>query len=160
VWQARANPDAGLIGCEPFEDGVVKLLSAIETEGIANVRVHADDARALLRLLPAASVDRIFILFPDPWPKTRHQKRRLISMPTVGDLARIARPGAELRIATDIAPYARSILLTIREQGCFRWMAACADDWRRRPADWPQTRYEVKAPRDGRRCYYLRFERI
>ena len=79
IWQATHNPDVGLIGCEPFEDGVVKVLSAVDTEGLANIRLHADDGRPLLRLLPEASVDRAFILFPDPWPKKRHHKRRLVS---------------------------------------------------------------------------------
>lgn len=159
VWQATHNLGVGFIGCEPFEDGMLKVLNAIEAAPIANIRVHADDARPLLRRLPAASIGRIFILFPDPWPKTRHHKRRLISTATVGELARIAKPGAELRISTDIAPYARSILLTLRGEGSFRWTAACAEDWRQRPADWPQTRYEAKALQQGRRCYYLRFKR-
>jgi tRNA (guanine-N7-)-methyltransferase len=159
VCQAKANPDVGCIGCEPFEDGVVKVLNAIDAERIANVRVHADDARPLLRLLPAASVARIFVLFPDPWPKARHHKRRLISPATVAELARIGVPGAELRIATDIAAYARSILLTLQQEGSFRWTAACASDWRTRTPDWPQTRYEAKALREGRRCYYVRFRR-
>ena len=159
VWQARTHPEMGLIGCEPFEDGVVKLLRAVEAGGIANIKVHADDARPLLRLLPAGSIARIFMLFPDPWPKKRHHKRRLVSAATLGELARIAGAGAELRLATDIAAYARSILLTVREEGSFRWTATCADDWRRRPPDWPRTRYEAKALREGRRCYYFCLKR-
>jgi tRNA (guanine-N7-)-methyltransferase len=160
LWQARANPHVGLIGCEPFEDGVVKALSAIEREKIANIRLHADDARPLLRWLPDASIARTFILFPDPWPKKRHHKRRLVSVATLGELARVMCPGAELRIATDIGDYARWILLAIREQHSFRWTAQDPRDWRERGSDWPSTRYEQKAVSEGRRCRYFRFLRV
>jgi len=160
VWQAKANPDVGFIGCEPFEDGVVKLLGAIDTEGIPNIRVCAGDARPLLRLLPEASIGRVFILFPDPWPKRRHHKRRLISAATVGELARVMRAGAELRIATDIGEHACAILQAVLADRALRWTATCPDDWRRRTPDWPQTRYELKAAGEGRRCYYFRFERV
>ncbi len=159
VWQAMENPGIGFIGCEPFEDGVVKVLNAVDAHGIANIKVCADDARPLLRLLPEVSIGRAFVLFPDPWPKKRHHKRRLVSVETLLDLARAMRPGAELRIATDIPAYACAILLSVEEEGSFRWTAAGADDWRRRPPDWPQTRYEAKALREGRRCYYFRFVR-
>ena len=159
IWQATHNPDVGLIGCEPFEDGVVKVLSAIDTERLANVRIHADDGRPLLRLLADACVDRAFVLFPDPWPKKRHHKRRLVSSETIAELARIMRAGGELRVATDIGAYACAILLTVLGHGSFRWMAAGPGDWRNRLPDWPQTRYEAKALREGRRCYYFRFQR-
>jgi tRNA (guanine-N7-)-methyltransferase len=159
LWQARANPHVGLIGCEPFEDGVVKALSAIEGGKLANIRLHADDARPLLRWLPDASIARAFILFPDPWPKKRHHKRRLVSIVTLAELARVMRPGAELRIATDIREYARWILLAIREQQSFSWTAEGPRDWRERGADWPPTRYEQKALGEGRRCAYFRFRR-
>jgi tRNA (guanine-N7-)-methyltransferase len=158
LWQAQANPGIGLIGCEPFQDGVVKVLGRIEEQG-ANIRLVADDARPLLRRLPEASIGRVFILFPDPWPKARHHKRRLVSQPTVAELARVMRPGAELRIATDDGGYARWILLAVLGHRDFAWMAAGSADWRRRPADWPPTRYEQKAVNAGRRCYYLRFRR-
>ena len=159
LWQARANPRAGLIGCEPFEDGVVKALAGVEQEGLGNVRLHADDARPLLRWLPAASIGRAFILFPDPWPKKRHHKRRLVSAATLADLARVLRPGGELRIATDIGDYAAWILLAARRQPSFRWAAAGPSDWRTRGPDWPPTRYEEKALAAGRRCAYFRFLR-
>ena len=159
LWQARHNPGVGLIGCEPFQDGVVKVLSAIEAEGPSNIRLHADDARPLLRWLPAGGIGRTFILFPDPWPKKRHHKRRLVSAATLAELARVMRSGAELRIATDDGEYARSMLLAVAAQQDFRWMAAGPADWRRRPADWPPTRYEQKALREARRCIYLRFRR-
>jgi tRNA (guanine-N7-)-methyltransferase len=157
--QARGNPHVGLIGCEPFEDGVVKALSGIEEEGLANVRLHADDARPLLRWLPEAGIARAFILFPDPWPKKRHQKRRLVSVATLAELARVMPAGAELRIATDVDDYARWILLAARQQHSFRWQAEAPRDWRERGPDWPPTRYEQKARAAGRRCYYFRFRR-
>ena len=159
IWQAKANPSVGLIGCEPFQDGVVKALAAIETERIGNVRLHAEDVRPVLRWLPAASIGRAFILFPDPWPKKRHHKRRLVSETTLAELARVMRSGAELRIATDIAEYARWILEAVTREGSFAWTAQGPADWRERGPDWPPTRYEQKAVRDGRRCSYFRLRR-
>lgn len=159
VWQASRHAEIGLIGCEPFIDGVVKVLDAVERAGLVNVRVHDDDARQVLRWLPPASIGRVFILFPDPWPKKRHHKRRLMAPATLGMLARVMRPGAELRFASDIAGYVRSALLAVAEEGSFEWPASTADDWRIRPDDWPQTRYEAKALAAGRRCSYFRFQR-
>jgi tRNA (guanine-N7-)-methyltransferase len=160
LWQARSNPHVGLIGCEPFEDGVVKVLSAIEQQALVNLRLHVDDARPLLRWLPDAAIGRAFILFPDPWPKKRHQKRRLVSVATLRELARVMRPGAELRLATDIGDYAQWMLLALREQTSFRWLARGPGDWRVRGPDWPPTRYEQKALEAGRRCYYFRLCRV
>jgi tRNA (guanine-N7-)-methyltransferase len=160
IWQAREHRDIGLIGCEPFEDGVFKLVSAIESESLTNIRVCADDARPLLRLLPAASLGRAFILFPDPWPKKRHHKRRIVSPATLAELARVLRPGAELRVATDVSAYASAILNVALHNTALRWAARGPADWRQRPVDWPQTRYEAKAVAAGRRCYYVRFERV
>lgn len=159
LWQAAHNPKVGVVGCEPFEDGVVKVLSAMDTQGLVNIRIHADDGRPLLRLLPEASIDRAFILFPDPWPKKRHHKRRLISGETVAELARIMRTGSELRIATDIGAYACAILHAVLGRGGFSWTAGEPNDWRERPPDWPPTRYEAKALMEGRKCYYFRFRR-
>ena len=160
VWQARHHPHVGIIGCEPFEEGVVKALTVIEDEQLANIRVHPDDVRPLLRWLPARSLDRAFILFPDPWPKARHRKRRLVGTPLLDQLARVLKPGAELRLGTDIGDYARTMLAALMPHPDFRWTATCAADWRHRPEDWPQTRYEAKALREGRRCTYLRFVRV
>jgi tRNA (guanine-N7-)-methyltransferase len=101
----------------------------------------------------------MFILFPDPWPKRRHHKRRLVNPETLDMLARVMRPGAELRIATDIGDYARSMLISMRHHPAFSWLAERPGDWRKRPDDWPETRYEHKAVRDGRRCNYLMFVR-
>lgn len=165
VWQANNTPEVGLIGAEPFEDGVVKVLSAIDRERragsgrLANVRLLADDVRPLLRALPPASLDRVFILFPDPWPKRRHAKRRLVQPALVAMLARVMRGGAELRVGTDIGDYARTTLLALNASPAFTWLAEGPADWRQRPADWPATRYEAKALREGRRCYFLRFRR-
>ncbi len=159
IWQAKAHPHVGLIGCEPFEEGVVKAVSAIEADTLANVRVWSDDVRPLLRWLPARSLGRAFILFPDPWPKKRHQKRRLFSPGLLQELARVMRPGAELRLATDIGDYARTALAAVAGAPAFRWTAETAEDWRVRPDDWPQTRYEAKAIREGRRRYFFSFVR-
>jgi tRNA (guanine-N7-)-methyltransferase len=160
IWQAKANPQVGLIGCEPFQDGVVKALTAIERDKIGNVRLHADDARPLLRWLPPVSIGRAFILFPDPWPKKRHHKRRLVSEATLAQLARVMRPGTEVKIATDIGDYARWILQAVRKEASFTWTAQRAADWRERGPDWPPTRYEEKALSEGRSCSYLRFRRM
>lgn len=160
VWQARANPSVGFIGAEPFEDGVVKVLDQIDTHGLTNIRLLADDVRPLLRALPPASIGRAFILFPDPWPKRRHVKRRLVSAHLLDLLARVMKSGAELRIGTDIGDYARTMLMAFQSEPRFEWQAASPADWRIRPADWPETRYEAKAEREGRRRYYLRFRRV
>ena len=159
IWQARHNPDVTLIGCEPFIDGVVKALSAIDQQGLTNIHLHADDARPLLRWLHPASLDRAFILFPDPWPKKKHVKRRLISKSLLDLLARAMKPGAELRIGTDIGDYARTLLAAFAVTPAFDWTATSPQDWRERPADWPPTRYEAKAIREGRPRYFFRFLR-
>lgn len=159
VWQAKANSATGLIGCEPFEEGVVKALAAIDQDKLANVRLWPDDVRPLLRWLPERSLSRVFILFPDPWPKRRHQKRRLFSVELLKLLARAMKPGAELRLATDIGDYARTALLAVAASPAFRWTAQGPQDWRVRPADWPSTRYEAKAIREGRCRYFFRFIR-
>jgi tRNA (guanine-N7-)-methyltransferase len=157
IAQARANQDVCIIGCEPFEDGVIKALSAIEEQGLTNVRIHGDDVRPVLRWLPPKSLGCVFMLYPDPWPKKRHEKRRLFSAELLELLARVMRPGAELRVATDSGDYARTALLSAVSHGGFQWLAASPQDWRQRSPDWPQTRYESKAVRDGRVSYYLRF---
>ena len=159
IWQARNNPTVQMIGCEPFEDGVIKVLRAIEEDKLANIRLHADDARPLLRWLPDASIARAFVLFPDPWPKKKQQKRRLINAAFLSELARIMKPGAELRIGTDIADYARAIMIGFQAEPRFAWQADGPADWRVRPDDWPETRYEQKAKREGRVSAYLRFRR-
>ena len=159
LWQAARNPHVGFIGCEPFQDGVTKVLGGIEQGKAANIRLHADDARAVLRWLPEAALARAFILFPDPWPKKRHQKRRLVSAGLLRELARVMASGAELRLATDIGDYARWMLQAVLAEGSFAWEPEGPSDWRQRPVDWPATRYEQKAIKEGRRCTYLRLRR-
>jgi tRNA (guanine-N7-)-methyltransferase len=158
--QAGAHPEVGLIGVEPFITGVAKLLNLIEEGGLANVRILVDDARLLLSALPDACIARTFILFPDPWPKLRHHKRRIVSPGTVAELARVMQPGAELRLATDDADYARWMLEAVLAEPRFAWLAERAADWRERPSDWPATRYEEKARAAGRAPVFLRFERV
>ncbi|MFT3732792.1 MAG: tRNA (guanosine(46)-N7)-methyltransferase TrmB [Hyphomicrobium sp.] len=159
LWQARHNPNVLLLGCEPFEDGVIKVLTAIADEDLKNVRLHMADAREIVRELHPDSIDRAFILFPDPWPKRKHRKRRLVNKSLLGLLADVMRSGAELRIGTDIGDYARTMLEAFSLEPRFVWQAESPDDWRVRPSDWPQTRYEAKAVREGRRRYYFRFLR-
>ena len=159
VWQAIKNPDIGLIGCEPFLNGVAKVLGEIDRHELKNIRLHQDDARQVIDWLPEAQVDRCFILFPDPWPKKRHAKRRLVAPEFLSELARVMKPGAEFRFATDIADYVRTGLHAILTCGHFNWSAEMAADWRVRPADWPATRYEAKADREGRQRYYFSFVR-
>lgn len=157
--QAAAHPGIGFLGVEPFLNGVAKLLRAVEAHGLRNVRVLRDDARLLLDALPAASLDRVDILFPDPWPKLRHHKRRIVNGRTLGELARVIRPGGELRLATDDADYARWMLAAALAEPRFAWTAMRADDWREPPADWVPTRYEGKARRAGRRPVFLGLRR-
>lgn len=142
--QAAKNPDVGIIGVEPFIDGVAKLLTALEEGGTSNVLVRRGDARDLVAQFADASLDRVFILFPDPWPKTRHRKRRLVQPDFVAELARVMKPGAKLRFATDWADYANRALEAVIRDGRFTWQANRADDWRMPPADHVTTRYQEK----------------
>ena len=160
AWQAGRNPTAGLIGGEAFVNGIASLLGSIESQSLANVRIHDGDARDLLDWLPEAGLARIFVLFPDPWPKKRHWRRRLFSPKTIAQFARVLRPGGELRAATDIGDYARAMLLAMQQAPAFEWRARRAGDWRQRGPDWPQTRYEQKALREGRTPCFLTFERL
>jgi tRNA (guanine-N7-)-methyltransferase len=160
LWQAGHAAEIGFIGCEPFINGLASLLGAVETQDIKTVRVHGGDAREVLAWLPDRSIGRIFLLFPDPWPKKRQLKRRLLSVDTISELARLLRPGGELRFASDIGDYAAQALLLMRQSGAFRWTAERATDWRERLPDWPETRYERKALVEGRSAYYLRFARL
>jgi tRNA (guanine-N7-)-methyltransferase len=138
---------------------VARLLSDIDEQGLGNIRLFRDDARLLLSALRTASIDRAFILFPDPWPKTRHHKRRIVSPETVPQLARILADGAELRIATDDPGYKSWILRHVRASDAFEWTAREPQDWRCRPTDWPGTRYEEKAQAAGRTPSFFRFRR-
>jgi tRNA (guanine-N7-)-methyltransferase len=158
--QAAAHPDVGVIGCEPYLTGVARLLSIAEADGLENVRVVVDDARLLLAALPSGSLERIFILFPDPWPKARHHKRRIVNPLTAAEFGRLLVPGGELRLATDDMSYVRAMMLSLLPRPELDWLAAAPADWRERPADWPPTRYEMKAKAAGKACVYLRFARL
>jgi tRNA (guanine-N7-)-methyltransferase len=157
--QAEAHPDIGFIGCEVFENGVARLLAEIARRELRNIRIFADDARLLLDRLPAASLQRVFILFPDPWPKQRHHKRRLVGKPTLDRLAQLLTPGGELRLATDHPDYLAWMLEHATRHPQFTWAARRPADWRERPPDWPPTRYETKARESGRTPAFLRFVR-
>lgn len=142
---ARAHPNVGLIGAEPYEAGVAKLLTKIADDAPPNLRIYEGDARDILAALPDASLGRVFLLFPDPWPKTRHHKRRFIQSEMLDILARVLRPGGELRVASDDAGYIDWTLERALAHPAFSWTATGPADWKTRPADWPQTRYEAKA---------------
>jgi tRNA (guanine-N7-)-methyltransferase len=157
--QAEHHREISLIGCEVFENGIAKMLARIERQRLDNVRVFADDARLLIAALPPSSVDRVFILFPDPWPKRRHRKRRIVSRETLDALAVIMRDGAELRLATDDCNCLCWILEQITDHSAFEWLARRPSDWRERPEDWPPTRYEEKALAAGRAPFFLRSRR-
>jgi len=157
--QARMHPDVGMIGCEPFMNGVARLLSEIERDGIENIRILADDARDLLDRLSDASIGRAFVLFADPWPKARHRRRRFIGPENLDRLARIMKDGAELRLASDQMPLIRWMLFHAVNHPAFEWTARGPEDWRTRPADWPPTRYEAKALAEDMACVYLTFRR-
>jgi tRNA (guanine-N7-)-methyltransferase len=158
-WQAKRNPAVGIIGCEAFRDGIIKALGAIESDRLDNVRLLADDARPLLDWLPAGSIGRAFILFPDPWPKKRHHKRRLVCEATLTSLARVMRQGGELRMATDVAAYAAAMLAAVHRQGDFTDAARPTAGGVGRPPDWPETRYEQKARHCGRDCHFFSLRR-
>jgi tRNA (guanine-N7-)-methyltransferase len=157
--QATARPAIGIIGCEVFENGIAKLLTDVQRRALANVRILTDDARLLIAALPPASIGRVFILFPDPWPKQRHHKRRIVAEETLDTLAAIMTDGAELRLATDDLDYLAWMLARVPVHPAFAWLAEGPSDWRVRPADWPATRYEAKAIAAGRRPYFLRLRR-
>ena len=157
--QAAAHPEIGFIGAEVFENGVARLVAEIDRRGLDNIRVFPDDTRALLDALTPASLDRVFILFPDPWPKARHHKRRLVSTATLDRLAALMRPGAELRLATDDRDYLAWMLERATGHPRFQWLARHPADWRERPPDWPATRYEEKARAAGRNPVFLRLAR-
>ena len=144
VWQAEQHRDVGLIGCEPYLNGVAKCLAHIERTGAGNIRLFTDDARLVMAALPDRSLGRVFVLFPDPWPKTRHHKRRFVQRETLDRLAELMVPGAELRLATDDPSYLPWMVVHACTHPAFEWLAEGPADWRGRPADWPATRYEKK----------------
>ena len=157
--QARHNPTVGYIGCEPFINGGAKLLQVVEEENLQNIRLFTDDARLLCAQLPDGCLERIDILFPDPWRKPRHYKRRLISPETLALLARLQPKEAELRLATDHLDYSAWMLERLLQSPHYDWQAECADDWRLPPSDWEQTRYQRKTSAEGREPVFLSAKR-
>jgi len=159
IAAADANPAIGFIGCEPFVNGMAKALAAIAARDLANIRLHHDDATSVLGWLPAASLVRVDLIYPDPWPKRRHWKRRFVQDASVAAIARILVAGGVFRFATDWADYAAWTLERLVRSPDFTWSAERADDWRRPWTDFAGTRYEAKALREGRTPCYLTFRR-
>jgi tRNA (guanine-N7-)-methyltransferase len=160
IGEARAHPRSGFIGSDAFVNAIAKALAAIDAEKLANIRLHVGDASELIDWLPAASLARIDLLYPDPWPKRRHWKRRFIQDETLKRLARILRPGGELRFATDIADYADYVLARVLRSPEFVWTAEAASDWRQPWPGFAGTRYEAKAKCAGRTPAYFNFQRV
>jgi tRNA (guanine-N7-)-methyltransferase len=157
--QAEQHPHTGFIGVEPFVNGMAKALAAIEAKALANIRLHFGDATFLLEWLPAASLARVDLLYPDPWPKRRHWKRRFVQDRSLAEIARVLRPGGEFRFASDIPDYAAWTLAHVLRSPAFAWTAERADDWRQPWPGFAETRYEAKAKREGRVPCYLIFRK-
>lgn len=159
VHQASQNPNVGFIGCEPYINGVAMLLGKIRDAGCENIRIHPGDARDMFDVLPPESVSRAFLLYPDPWPKKRHHRRRFVTQDHLKPLHSVLKPGAIFRVATDIPDYVRQTLEEAPKAG-FEWLAERPQDWREPWGDWISTRYEQKALREGRTPHYLTFRRL
>jgi tRNA (guanine-N7-)-methyltransferase len=159
VHQAATNPDTGIIGAEPYINGVAMLLGKIRKAGVENVKVYPGDVRDMFDVLPAQSIFRAFLLYPDPWPKTRHHRRRFVTEEHLVPLHLVLKPGSIFRVATDIEDYVRQALEEVPRHG-FEWLADRPADWREPWDDWISTRYEQKALREGRTPHYLTFRRM
>lgn len=159
VHQAAQNPQVGIIGCEPFINGVAMLLGKIRAAETQNVAVYPGDVRNMFDVLPEASVSRAFLLYPDPWPKARHHRRRFVTQEHLEPLAKVMKKGAIFRVATDIPDYVRQTLEEVPRAG-FEWLAEGPADWRNPWGDWISTRYEQKALREERVPHYLTFRRV
>ena len=157
--QAKLRPDHGLIGCEPFINGVVGALQHVQAGGRENVRLHMGDALDVLAQLPDASLERVYLHHPDPWPKARHAKRRFMNPGPLDRIAAKLKPGGEFRFGTDHPTYLRWALMQMNRRRDFEWQAAEAKDFLTRPEDWPETRYERKARRLGHEVWYFRYVR-
>jgi tRNA (guanine-N7-)-methyltransferase len=159
--KARENPQTGFIGCEVFTGGIGKMVQAVAEAGLQNVRLYTDDALKLLLALPAASLDAVYLLYPDPWPKTRHHKRRFVSPTTLGVLGRVLRPDGTFFFATDIEDYADWTLAHILRSPDFRFEPGAPGSWHQPYHGWEPTRYEQKARREGRTTsFYFSFRRV
>jgi tRNA (guanine-N7-)-methyltransferase len=159
IAQAEQHPRTGFVGVEPFINGMAKALAAIELKKLSNIRLHFDDATFLLEWLPPASLARVDLIYPDPWPKRRHWKRRFVQEESVAAIARVLRPDGDFRFATDVPDYAAWTLKHLIRSPDFAWTAEHADDWRRAWPGFSGTRYEAKAKREGRVPCYLVFRR-
>lgn len=160
VHRAVESPSTGFIGVEPFVNSMAKLLAQVEARELSNIRVYDDDATELLDWLPEASLDQIDLLYPDPWPKKKHWKRRFVSQVNLARFHRVLKPGGLFCFASDIDTYVNWTLLHCRDHGGFEWTARNAADWKTPYTGWPGTRYEAKAKREGRTSAYLTFRRI
>ncbi|WP_066801221.1 tRNA (guanine(46)-N(7))-methyltransferase TrmB [Sphingomonas soli] len=158
--QAAARPDHGFIGCEPFLNGVVGALMHIRDEELDNVRLHMGDALTVLERLPDQSLDRLYLLHPDPWRKARHAKRRMVNHGPLDMIHAKLKPGAEFRLGTDDPTYCHWSMMVMSQRRDFEWQARTANDFLTRPIDWPETRYERKARKAGREVWYFRYTRI
>jgi len=158
--QAAQRPDHGFIGCEPFLNGVVAALAKVEEGKLDNVRIHMGDALEILARLPDASLTRLYLLHPDPWPKARHAKRRMINNGPLDLIASKLAVGAEFRLGTDDPTYCRWSMMVMNRRKDFEWLAERPADFLIRPDDWPQTRYEAKARRKGHEVWYFRYRRL
>lgn len=158
--QAGMRPDHGFIGCEPFLNGVVGALNHIRDDKLDNVRLHMGDALDALERLPDASLTRVYLLHPDPWRKARHAKRRMVNDGPLDMIAAKLKPGCEFRLGTDDPTYCRWAMMVMNRRRDFAWQAGGAADFLTRPADWPETRYERKARRQGHEVWYFIFRRI
>lgn len=157
--QAKNHPDVGFIGCEPYLNGVASALRLIKTFACKNVRVWKEDARLLLVRFRPGCLDKVFILFPDPWPKKRHHKRRIVSNATLDLLAKSLKPEGELLLATDHPEYAEWMFVHLIQHPSFEWLAKSASDWRNPPPGWTPTRYETKTRAEGRNPVFLHFRK-
>ena len=156
IHQARLYPDIGFIGCEPYQNGVAKLMAKLSANPCQNIKLYDGDVRNIFDVLEKNSVSKVFLLYPDPWPKKRHHRRRFVTQEFLIPLYEVMKPGSILRIATDIEDYVRQALLEVPNAG-FQWLAKDASDWRTPWQDWVSTRYELKALKERRTPYYLSF---
>jgi tRNA (guanine-N7-)-methyltransferase len=159
AWRADLLPDHGFIGAEPFLNGVAGALMHIRDKGLANVRLHMGDALDVLERLPDASLRFVYLLHPDPWPKARHAKRRMVNPGPLNLIAAKLKPGGELRLGTDDPVYCRWAMMVMGGRADFEWLAESASDFLTRPGGWPETRYEAKARREEREVWYFRYRR-
>lgn len=157
--QAGTRPHHGFVGCEPFLNGVVGALNHIRDDELANVRLHMGDALEVIERFPDGGLERVYLLHPDPWPKARHAKRRMMNHGPMDLIARKLRPGGEFRLGTDDPTYCRWAMMVMDQRRDFEWQAQTAADFLTRPADWPETRYERKARRQGHEVWYFRYLR-